>query len=683
MRLTILLFFIFSFSLVNYAQSENSDCDFEVSKKATKLYKKAVNALKSGNKSAGAKYFSESIEESPDYLQALWAQARLNKDPHNRYRKEDLAVAAYMRIIEICPSFKSYYSYYYLGVIFYESKQYGKSYKYLEEFLNADGDKIREKHYEDALDLSDYAKFYSEIYTNEVEFNPRKLNAVSSDKDEYLPSLSPDNERVYFTRRSKSSSAPQLRSYSGSAYIEEFCVADRESGLKFDKGKKMAAPFNMQSNEGGAALSIDNTELFYTRCKVKKDKTLNCDICYSRFEYGEWSDIETLGSNINTNDYWESMPTISSDGKLMYFVSDRPGGFGGYDIYRSTRDSTGKWSEAVNMGPSINTAGNEKSPFIHIDRQTLYFSSADRKDDATGEWFAGHMGLGGYDIFYTRLNNAKAWITPKNIGFPINSRNNDLGFFVSIDGKNGFFASNKIGVKEVNVYEQAQKKSDPWNIYTFKLYEGARPQKVLFVKGNLKDEETNEVMSDATIEIKNMETKEVEKIKVNSETGGYAFAMVLKSDYTMVVKKKNYTYVSKYISKTEAKFDVPVKVEVKMQKVKVGKSYNLDDVYFSINSAELNNRSKNVIDGFYDFLIDNPSIIVEIQGHTDNVGNDKFNLILSKDRAKSVYNYLSEKGVPLNQITSKGYGELKPVAPNSTDEGRAKNRRTVFVITDK
>jgi len=685
MRKIILLFTIITLALSAYSQDDKDDCDFEISKKSIKLYKKAVKELKAGNKSGGTKYFSLAIEDSPDYLQALWSQARLNKDQANRYRKEDMAIAAYMRIIEICPSFKNYYSYYYLGVLQYENQKYAQAFEYLNLFLSADDDKIREKHYEDALDLAKYAKFYSEIYGKPVPFEPKLVNDVSSKADEYLPSLSPDNEYLYFTRRNKAkpNGGGMYRSYSGSsAYSEKFCFANRKSGLDFEQGSAMNKPFNLQSNEGGATLTIDNNELYYTRCVLKRDKTLNCDICYSKFEDGEWGDVEVLDNTVNTAEYWESMPSINSDGNTMYFVSNRPGGFGGYDIYRSTRDSTGKWSAAVNMGPSINTAGNEKSPFIHTDSQTLYFSSSDRKDNNTGEWFAGHLGLGGYDIFYTRLDSANAWISPINIGYPINSKNNDLGFFVSTNGENGFFASNKIGVKKRNVYEESQKK-DPWNIYTFKLYKKARPQKVLFVKGNLRDDETQEAVHDVTIEIKNVKTKEVKKVKVDSKTGDYAFAMVMKADYTMVVKKKDYTYVTKYISQKDAKFDVPVKVDVQMQQVKVGKSYDLEDVYFSINSAELNNRSKRVIDGFYEFLKDNPSIKVEVQGHTDNVGNDKFNLELSRDRAKSVYNYIMEKGISAQQISSKGYGETKPIASNATEDGRSKNRRTVFVIISK
>ncbi len=683
-RIIILLAILLSLTLSNYAQSEGEDCKFEVSGKSKKLYKKAVKELQSGNEGSGSKYFAEAIEESPNYLQALWAQARLNKDPRNRYRKEDLAVASYMQIIEICPSYKNFYSYYHLGVLQYERRKYAESHKYLELFLQAEDDKIREKHYEDALDLSKYAKFYADIYATPVPFEPKRLNDISSLEDEYLPSLSPDNEFLYFTRRSKKKSAGRGIGRSGSSSsIEQFCISQRQDKLKFEKGYALPKPFNLQSNEGGAALSIDNRELFYTRCELKQDRTLNCDICYSKFQYGEWSEVEALDDNVNTKDAWESMPTINSDGNVMYFVSDRDGGFGGYDIYRSTRDSLGRWSPAVNMGPTINTPGNEKSPFIHTDSQTLYFSSADRKDNNTGEWFAGHMGLGGYDIFYTRLDEANSWIQPKNIGYPINSEENDLGFFVSTNGEDGFFASNKIGVKKRSVYEDAQAKKDPWNIYTFKLYKKARPQKVLLVKGNFKDEETKEAVRDVSIEIKNMKTKEVKQVKVNSETGDYAFAMVMKSDYTMTVKKKDYTYETKYISANDANIDVTLKMDIEMKPVRIGKSYNLDDVYFSTNSAELNNKSKSVIEGFFEFLHDNPSIKVEIQGHTDNVGDDQFNLVLSRDRAKSVYEYLLNKGISTTQISSKGYGENKPISSNGTEEGRARNRRTVFVIISK
>lgn len=678
MRLYLLLILTIFINIRAFAQDDDKDCHFEVSKKSQKIFKKAMEDLQYGHFMEGSKKLEECIDNSPEFLRAIWIQANLNRRKTNRYRKEDIAIQSYLRIIDLCPSYKNYYAYYYLGKMYFEAENWAKAHKMLEDFLNADTDKIHENNYEDALDLSKYAKFYAEIYSKPVPFDPHIVKDVSSQDDEYLPSLSPDNDLLYFTRRFQAKSNRRINTY-GPIREEKFCISNRTGLNKFELGNIMESPFNEQSNEGGATLTIDNRELYYTRCKIKADKTLNCDICYAKLDAdGYWSDIEILGDEINTPNYWESMPSISSDGKTLYYVSNRPGGMGGYDIYRSIKDKNGKWTKAINMGPSINTAGNEKSPFIHTDSQTLYFSSADRRDNKTGEYYAGHMGLGGYDIFYTRLNDSNLWVQPKNIGYPINSKDNDLGFFVSTNGEYGYFASNKLG----NSNKESQK-NDPWNIYSFKLYKKARPQKVLFVKGSVKDETTNEKVSDAKIVIKNVETKEVKEIPVDKETGNYVFTMVMKADYTMTVKKRDYTYITKYISKTDTKFDVPVSINMEMKQIEVGKTYNLDDIYFATDSDKLTETSKKVVEGFYDFLHDNPNVKIEIQGHTDNVGAVDYNIRLSKARARTVYNLLIKLGIPANQMTYKGYGESRPIADNQTEEGRALNRRTVFLITNK
>lgn len=679
MRIFFLFIFSIALTLPLLSQSDNQDCQFEISKKSKKLYKKAMEELKVGHFSEGSSLLEKSIDESPNNLQSLWVLANLNRRKTNRFRKEILALRTYKKIIELCPSYKNYYAYYYLGKMDYENEKWDEAHKNLEAFLNADTDKIHAKHFEDAVDLSKYAKFFSYIYKNPVPFEPIIIKETSTANDEYLPSLSPDNDLLYFTRRYQKQVKQRIRDYRN-LREEKFCVSHRKGLNTFDKGQQMERPFNETTNEGGATLTIDNKEIYYTRCEILPNNTLNCDICVSNFKDGFWSDIKPLSNAVNTPDYWESMPSISSDGKTLYFVSNRPGGMGGYDIYRSTKNKKGEWTSAVNMGPSINTAGNEKSPFIHTDSQTLYFSSSDRKDPKTGQYYAGQMGLGGYDIFYTRLNDSNSWITPKNIGYPINSKNNDLGFFVSTDGKYGYFASNKIGISEDKTNQHKKK---PWNIYAFRLYKDARPQKVLFVKGVLKDNQTNQIIRDAKIVIKNVETKEIKEIPVDNETGNYVFAIVMKSDYTMTVKKRDYTYITKYIAKDNPYFDTPVDIDMKLKAIEVGKTYNLEDIYFATNSDQLTSTSKKVIEGLYDFLHDNPNIVIEIQGHTDNVGNEIANMKLSKARAKSVYSLLVKLGIPPGQMRYKGYGETKPVASNATEEGRSLNRRTVFLILKK
>ncbi len=668
-----------------YAQ--NDDCEFEVSKKAHKLYDKAIDNLRYGRYAEATELLQQAVDNSPDYVQAWWVLGDVNRRQTNRYRRLSIAEEAYEQVIEICPAYQDYYAYFYLAGIYYGKQEYGKSYKMYRAFLDADDNNIKDEHIVEAETFARYAKFYDDIYKNEVPFDPHVLHDVSTNDDEYLAIITPDGEYIYFTRRAEEEN--RTISYSREdTRVERFSMAKRIGTNRFEKGAPMPLPFNTQTNEGGATLTIDNKDLYYTRCIVR-NRRLDCNICYSHYSNGKWSNIETLGPNVNTEEYWESMPTISSDGKTMYFVSNRlEGSYGGYDIYKTVKDETGQWSPAVNMGPVINTPGNEKAPFIHTDSQTLYFSSADYRDE-DGNYHRGHMGLGGYDIFYSRMDSAGNWSKPKNIGHPINTPKNDLGFTVSTDGKYGYFASNKVEAqKEANKERNfAQKRGhvrQPINIYSFELYDEARPQKVVLVKGNVRDEETKQPVRDAKVFIKNVKTREIKEIPVDRETGDFVAAITTPNDLMLMVKKNDYAYETTYIEQRPGPDGLePMKIDFTLKQIKVGAAYNLQDIYFDTDSDKLKAKSIKVIEGFYDFLKDNPNVKVEIQGHTDNVGSDAYNMKLSEARAKAVYNVLINLGIPASQMTYKGYGERKPVASNNTEAGRAKNRRTVFLITDK
>jgi outer membrane protein OmpA-like peptidoglycan-associated protein len=334
------------------------------------------------------------------------------------------------------------------------------------------------------------------------------------------------------------------------------------------------------------------------------------------------------------------------------------GGYGGYDIYRSIQSEAGEWGTPVNLGPLINSTGNEKSPFIHPDGKSLYFSSD------------GWPGLGGYDIFFSRMKDDGSWSKPRNIGYPINSAEDEVGFFVSTDGTKGFFASNKLSGK------------GGWDLYSFELYNDARPDKVLFIKGTVKSESDAEPVK-ARIELTNIDTKKTAQIPLDSTTGKYVAVTSFNSDYIMTVKKEGYVYESRYIAKIDSSFKNPAEVNVEIQPIELNKSYRINDIYFGFNSFELTAESKVVLDQLINFLNENLSICIQIQGHTDNIGNDAANLKLSGDRATSVYNYLIEKGIDPRRLTHQGFGKSMPVATNATEDGRAKNRRTVFVITRK
>ncbi|MBN2745780.1 MAG: OmpA family protein [Bacteroidales bacterium] len=663
---------MFLLGLFSINLSAQDSCEgLEGSKGGQKAYKKAIEELKLGRYSEATKKLSEIVDDEPEYIAAWWLLADINSRFTNRNRVKSVAKKAYQEVINLCPSYQDYYAYYYLASIYMSDNQYGEAYNMYEAFLNAETDKIEEKHFNDAKEQSEWAKFFDDIYSNEVPFNPEKVAKMSSaDWDEYLPIITLDNDYMYFTRRMEGG---QVSGYTREDNrIERFCEAKRSNGISFDQGKVLPAPFNQQPNEGGAALTLDNKTMIYTRCKfihVSGNRYFNCDLVELRKEAGIWVEVGPLGDGINSPESWESMPTISPDGQTLYFVSDRKeGNFGGLDIFMSRKDAEGQWQKAVNVGNTINSEGNEKSPFIHTDSKTLYFSSSSFRDEE--KYHQGHRGIGGYDIFYSRMNDKNGWNSPKNIGYPINTEGDDLGFFVSLDGRYGFFASNRLNDNK------------NWDVYSFELYKEARPEQVLLLKGNLKDEETGEVLRDSKVEIKNMKTKEVKEIKVDID-GDYAIAMPVVSDYVVTVKKRDYVYVSKYISQKNRNLDQPIRLDFKLQQIQVGKQYNLDDLYYDTDSDMLTKESEDILQGFFEFLNENQGIRVEIQGHTDNIGSDDYNLDLSARRAKTVYNRLISMGISANRLSYKGYGESMPIADNNTEAGRQKNRRTVFIIKSK
>ncbi len=671
----LLIFFMTILNLNLHGQNQTkNNCPENVNKKANKQYESALNYYKSGNYSESNRILKILIDNEPLYADAYYLLGMIN------IKRKDYNINAaekyFQQLIEICPSYDAY-PYFYLGQIAFGREDWVNAASNFKKFIQTvDMDKPDsklDKDYKEAEMMLKYATFYDKMKNNPVPFNPKQVKGICTALDEYLAIITADNSLAFYTRRVEINKNNKSTAFTedGPTHKEIFYCSEKEKD-GFTTGKPMPYPFNRFENEGGATLTIDNKELYYTVCQWTNNKSYyNCDIYYSKFIDGYWTDIVPLDKNINTDNYWDSQPSISSDGKTLYFASDRPGGYGGLDLYMSHKNDKGEWSPAVNMGPVINTAGHEKSPFIHTDNQTLYFSSSDRTDPATGEIFYGHQGLGGYDIFYSRKNDKGEWTTPVNIGYPINSSADDLSFFVSTDGKTGYYSSNKL-----------KKDQEDWDLYSFDLYKEAQPEKILFIKGELKDEKTHETVN-AKIELKNVETKKITLVPVDSISGEYVAAVLFRNDYVMTVKKNNYAYESKYISKEDTAFEKPAVVDVEIKPIEVGTSYKLNDIYFPFNSSELTPNSLFILDEFAEFLDENPSITIAIHGHTDDIGSEESNQILSENRAKSVYDYLINKGISSKRMIYKGFGELKPLAPNTTEEGRSKNRRTEFVILSK
>jgi outer membrane protein OmpA-like peptidoglycan-associated protein len=316
------------------------------------------------------------------------------------------------------------------------------------------------------------------------------------------------------------------------------------------------------------------------------------------------------------------------------------------------------WSKPINLGPEINSGNNEKSPFLHTDGKTLFFASDN------------FPSLGGYDIFYSRKDSLNMWSKPINIGYPINSKFNEISLFVSTDGNQAIFASNNLeGI-------------GGWDLYSFDLYSEAKPERVFFIKGDLLDS-NGENINDVEIEIKNINTKEVKIIKVKN--GEYAASLTLSKDddVLITVKKKGYSFNSQYISSDNHEFLSPTNLNFELKDIVEGESFLLNNIYFELDSYDLNEVSNEIILEFAEYLKTNGSMIISINGYTDNVGELDYNKKLSRERALSVYNKLISYGITENRLQYKGYGEENPKNDNSSDELRELNRRTEFLIIKK
>ena len=652
MRYIFLAFFASLLVLQLQAQVELGECEQEKSEKADAQIQKALKALNGKDLRMANLYVNNAFKFQDNNAHALYLAGEIGLREGNLLKAE----ASWAKCIEVCPDYKPDL-FFFLGIIYMENGKKQQAEELLTKFLNTPG---RERGYDkDAKAALKELRLKEDLMNNPVPFNPRPVKNVSTAADEYLAIISPDEELCFFTRRHR-----KRDKYSGPAgttrLVEEFTLANK-TGERYTEGEALESPFNENFNEGGATITANNNELFFTVCVVDADGYQNCDIYSCKKEYGFWGDIKPLGNGVNTPKSWESQPSVSANGDVLYFTSNREGGIGGLDIWVIYRQPDGSWTTPKNLGPTLNTPKNEKSPFIHSDSQTLYFASD------------GHPTLGGYDIYFSKKDDeTNDWLEPVNIGYPINTDADEIGLFVSLNGKRGYFNSNKL------------KGVGGWDLYEFDLYEQARPEKVALIKGVLLDE-NKEVVQDAKIEVKNLKTKEVTQVEVDRQTGEFATVVQLKEKENIILKvnKKGTAFNSKFVDAEDESSNGVVQAELEVREIEVGEEYRLNDIHFATDSYELNENARQIIDEFLLFLEDNPSVKIDIQGHTDNVGEVADNLVLSQNRARVVYEYLVERGISPARMSHHGYGESKPVADNTSEKGRAENRRTVFVITQR
>lgn len=633
MRFKILLLSFF-FSQLAFSQQ----C-FPERGKEYRVYKKVRNLIKKDKINDANNHLKLVLDEYAvfDALRAEIAWLKSEDIKAEKFAKEALY---------LCDSLPNIY--YLLGEIEYRRKNFIDAAEYLKKSIDY---KVEDPYLTNAQKYYEKANTIADIIKNPVPFVPVVMDGISTMHDEYLPMISADQKSFFYTRRYLKEGLDVF----WASYEEKFTFSTLHEG-SFNNGESMPDPFNRSSNEGGASLTIDNQILYYTKCYEVGGGGKNCDLAYvMKGKDDKWEEILTFNKKINGEDSWESQPSVSKDGNSIIFASNRPGGFGGLDLYIIHKKSNGKWTDPKNLGGVINSKEHEKSPFLHVDDETLFFASKR------------FPSLGGFDIFLSRKDSLGNWQDPVNIGYPINTSSDEISLSVSTDGELAFFASNEL------------KGLRGWDIYQFPLYTEAKPKKVLFLQGFLNDTKGNS-MKDAKLEIKNIRTSETTSIKIKD--GSYTAAITLDQDddFLLRVKKEGYAFHSKYISSSEKKFLSPLSLDFMIDSLKNGQSYRLNNVYFSTKSSEIKHISSQVLISFADYLLENQNFDVLICGHTDNIGTKGDNLDLSHARALEVYNFLIKNGIASSRLSYKGFGESDPVTSNTTDLGRAKNRRTEFVI---
>jgi outer membrane protein OmpA-like peptidoglycan-associated protein len=412
-------------------------------------------------------------------------------------------------------------------------------------------------------------------------------------------------------------------------------------------------------------LSADGQTLIFTACEVDgewgKDRTgiASCDLFFTIKSGNGWSPAKNLGTMVNTG-VWESQPSFSADGRTLYFVRGKNVGRGiqEQDIYYSVLNSEQKWTKAEKIPGKVNTIFEESSVMIHPDGRTLYFSSN------------GHSGMGGMDIYMSRMLPDGSWDKPINLGYPINTAGQEDSFQVTADGTFALFSSTREG---------GFGKAD---LYSFDMPESIRPKQVSYVKGVVSDKLSYKKL-EAHLELIDLETgKVVVESYSNAGNGEFLVCLPTGKDYALNVSRSGYIFHSENFSLKNYTSLKPYQLDIKLQKLRPGSSIVLNNVFFETNSFDLKPESKVELDKLAELMKLNPTMKFELGGHTDNVGADENNLTLSQNRANNVVKYLVSKGIPADKLVAVGYGESKPVDTNDTEEGRKKNRRTEFKILE-
>lgn len=605
----------------------------KVLSEAKRFYEEAQQELRRGNYEQAVHHAQDATRISRRFTEAFI----LLGTAYQKMKRYKESIHAYKRALHLEP----------LPEIEY---RIAESYLFLEEYVQAEG------HYRAYLDSNPSSRktiqkvkkrlktcaFAVKAVQNPVPFDPISLSGLNSQSSEYNPVISADGSFMIYTKMIRSRKRLQ----------EDFYISYRKKDGAWTSGVPLPGRVNSPDNEGGHTISIDGKEMYLTACNRKRGLG-SCDIYRSVYTKEGWSAPVNLGRKINSRS-WDAQPSLSADGKQLYFSSDRAGGKGKKDLWVSTRVN-GSWTTPINLAV-LNSSGNELSPFIHMDDRTLYFSSD------------GWEGMGSKDLFIARKKRAEdSWNPPENMGYRINSTGEEYSIFVDRNGHTAYIATDNLPDTKGGL-----------DIYSFELSDRIASTKGLYLEGRITNR-SRAMVRNARMAMYHTETGK--NISVSVRGGFFRVILPLGQSYGMQVYAKGYMLHSERFTFSDDGGDQGVvKKDVELLRISTHQKMVLENIHFRSNESQLDKSSYTELDNLAYFLLSQPDVTLQVNGHTDNLGGHKFNMNLSVSRAKSVVDYLVSKGVKLPRLKYKGFGEKVPLYSNDSDEGRRKNRRTEVVI---
>lgn len=470
--------------------------------------------------------------------------------------------------------------------------------------------------------------------------------SINTEENEYFPSLTVDGQRLVFTRQERN--GPDNKQMGQEDLYESLYIDS-----SFSTERIFPEPITTSGNEGTQSVRQDGRVMFFTACK-RSDSRGGCDIYMSRKQGNTWDIPMNLDYPVNTR-YWESTPFLTLDGRRLFFSSTRPGGYGGMDIWISHWKTEGGWSEPVNAGPSINTAGDELAPYVHGDGRKLYFSSS------------GWVGMGGMDLFMSERVGNSGWSKPINLGYPVNTFGEEMGICFHGNNNLALFSSNRDSVNGRDILK-------------FYLDESLVPEPLAIVSGKVVNALNNRPIS-AVVLVQNQEGGLISSVESDPSTGSYLIGLPVDKDHRFVVNRQGFLFYSAFLPSDSLSPGKSFEWDILLEPFKLGSKVILRNVFFDTDSSAIKKESFPELLELVELLSENASTNIEIGGHTDNTGDKDYNIRLSKARAESVRQFLVSKGVAVERLTATGYGPDQPLSSNDTEKGRAENRRTEIKIT--